>query len=86
MLNKSEINFKVKEIRTIKSPSGKDITSYIVMVNFHDLPSNLSLDVNPRKPKMTTNVAKAIIKAVLLSIITLIPSIPVQQQQFDCNH
>ena len=29
-----------------------------------DLPSNLSLDVNPRKPKMTTNVAKAIIKAV----------------------
>lgn len=64
MLNKSEINFKVKEIRTIKSPSGKDITSYIVMVNFHDLPSNLSLDVNPRKPKMTTNVAKAIIKAV----------------------
>ena len=64
MLNKSEINFKVKEIRTIKSPSGKDITSYIVMVNFHNLPSNLSLDANPRKPKMTTNVAKAIIKAV----------------------
>ena len=27
MLNKSEINFKVKEIRTIKSPSGKDIPS-----------------------------------------------------------
>lgn len=34
------------------------------MVNFHDLPDNFSLDVNPRKPKMSTNVAKSIIRAV----------------------
>lgn len=60
----NKITFKINSIRTIPSPSGKDITSYIVMVNFRDLPDNFSLDVNPRKPKMTTNVAKSLIKAV----------------------
>lgn len=59
--------FKVKAIRTITSPSNSDITTYYTWVNFQDLPSNISLDVNPRKPKMNTAVAKQLIAAVTSS-------------------
>ena len=60
----STVTFKATAVRTISSPSQKDVTTYFVYVNFRDLPSNLPLDVNPRKPKMTTAVAKALITAV----------------------
>lgn len=56
--------FKVKAVRTIKSPSNEKITTYYVWVNFRDLPANISLEVNPRKPKMNTSVAKQLISAV----------------------
>ncbi|AYM01498.1 AIPR family protein [Levilactobacillus yiduensis] len=56
--------FKVKSVRTVKSPSNPSVTTYYVWVNFKDLPDNISLDVNPRKPKMTTAVAKQLIRAV----------------------
>jgi AIPR protein. len=60
----SKIKFKANAVRTITSPSQKDVTTYFVYVNFRDLPSKLPLDVNPRKPKMNTAVAKALINAV----------------------
>lgn len=56
--------FKIKTLRTINSPSDTTITTYMALVNFRDLPSNLSLEVNPRKPKMNTSVAKQLISAV----------------------
>ena len=56
--------FKIKTLRTINSPSDTKITTYMVLVNFRDLPSDLSLEVNPRKPKMNTSVAKQLISAV----------------------
>lgn len=56
--------FKAKAIRTITSPSDPKITTYMVLVNFRDLPSDMSLEVNPRKPKMNTSVAKQLISAV----------------------
>lgn len=58
-------NFKVAAVRTVKSPSERNITTYIVWINFSDLPANISLDVNPRKPKMNTAVAKELIRAVV---------------------
>jgi len=57
--------FKVKAVRTIKSPSNPNITTYYTWVNFRDLPDSISLDVNPRKPKMNTAVAKQLISAVV---------------------
>lgn len=60
----STVTFKANAVRTISSPSQKDVTTYFVYVNFRDLPSKLPLEVNPRKPKMTTAVAKALIAAV----------------------
>lgn len=56
--------FKVSAVRTIKSPSSQNIITYFVWVNFKDLPQDISLDVNPRKPKMNTAVAKQLINAV----------------------
>jgi hypothetical protein len=56
--------FKVNAVRTIKSPSDPTVTTYYTWVNFKDLPKDISLDVNPRKPKMTTSVAKQLINAV----------------------
>ena len=61
--------FKAKAIRTITSPSDPKITTYMVLVNFRDLPSDMSLEVNPRKPKMNTSVAKQLISAVKAMII-----------------
>ncbi|GAB2021939.1 hypothetical protein RyT2_10130 [Pseudolactococcus yaeyamensis] len=60
----SKISFLVNSVRTITSPSQNDVTTYFVYVNFKDLPTKLPLDVNPRKPKMTTQVAKQLIEAV----------------------
>lgn len=60
----STITFKTTAVRTINSPSQDGVTTYFVYVNFRELPSNLPLDVNPRKPKMSTAVAKALIDAV----------------------
>lgn len=58
-------NFKAHSVRTITSPSNSEITTYYVWVEFNDLPSDFSLEVNPRKPKMTTSVAKQLIAAVV---------------------
>lgn len=59
-----EERFKVSAVRTVKSPSSQDIVTYFVWVNFRDLPQYISLEVNPRKPKMNTAVAKQLINAV----------------------
>lgn len=61
----SVIKFPASAVRTIPSPSQEEVTTYFAYVNFRSLP-NLSdyLEVNPRKPKMTTNVAKQLITAV----------------------
>ena len=67
----STVKFKDHSLRTIASPYRKtDLddklleTIYYLLVNMKDLPEALPLDVNPRKPKMTTNVAKGLLNAV----------------------
>lgn len=67
----THLKFKVNALRTIVSPykrGDKDEstyeTIYYLLVNMSDLPENIPLDVNPRVPKMGTNVAKRLIKAV----------------------
>ncbi|CAK1241413.1 AIPR family protein [Fructobacillus tropaeoli] len=57
-------NFKVSTLRTISSPSQPGVTTYIAYVNFRDLPDDFKMDINPRKPKMGTAVAKSLIAAV----------------------
>lgn len=69
-------NFKAAAVRTITSPSNPQITTYYVWVEFKDLPSDLSLEVNPRKPKMNTSVAKQLIAAVVGS----------ENTEFDINN
>lgn len=66
------IKFKVEALRTLTSPykRGKEDESssetiYYLLVDMKDLPAGISLDVNPRKPKMTTNVAKSLLNAVM---------------------
>lgn len=66
-----KLKFKVDTLRTMNSPykkgekEGKTVeTIYYLLVNMKDLPENISLDVNPRVPKMGTNVAKKLIWAV----------------------
>ena len=56
--------FKAKALRTFTSPSDSNITTYMVLTEFRDLPSDFSLDVNPRTPKMNTSVARQLIAAV----------------------
>lgn len=56
--------FRAKAVRTVTSPSNEKVTTYYTWVEFQDLPENIPLDVNPRKPKMNTSVAKQLIKAV----------------------
>lgn len=67
----THLKFKVNALRTIVSPykrGDKDEstyeTIYYLLVNMSDLPKNIPLDVNPRVPKMGTNVAKRLLKAV----------------------
>lgn len=72
MYQKGPIKIKVNSMRTMISPykkkSSKDDTDYEILyyllVNMRDLPENIPMDVNPRKPKMTTNAAKRIINAI----------------------
>lgn len=66
-----QVRFKVNAVRTMASPyrrSEKDETAnetiYYLLVNMRDLPDGIPMDVNPRIPKMTTNVAKRLIAAV----------------------
>lgn len=59
-----KISFKIKTLRTVNSPSQEGVTTYFAYVNFRDLPEDLPLDVNPRKPKMNTAVGKALKAAV----------------------
>jgi len=56
--------FKAKAVRTVTSPSNENVTTYYTWVDFRDLPKDIPLDVNPRKPKMNTSVAKQLISAV----------------------
>ena len=69
---KKEFKFKVNALRTLSSPykNGENMdlkseTVYYLLVNMNDLPSDLPSDVNPRVPKMGTNVAKRLINAVI---------------------
>ena len=69
-MNKT-FKFKVSAVRTLTSPyrrnekdDSTNETIYYLLVNMKDLPSDLPLDVNPRIPKMSTNVAKSLIAAV----------------------
>ena len=66
------IKFKVEALRTLTSPyrRGKEDESsaetiYYLLVDMKDLPTGVSLEANPRKPKMTTNVAKSLLNAVV---------------------
>lgn len=56
--------FKAKAVRTVTSPSNENVTTYYVWVEFKDIPKDIPMDVNPRKPKMNTSVAKQLIRAV----------------------
>lgn len=58
------VKFKAQSVRTLPSPSQENVTTYFVYVNFRDVPKNLPLDVNPRKPKMGTRVGTTLRKAV----------------------
>lgn len=66
------LKFKINSLRTLSSPYGRNKkdnsaleTIYYLLVNMKDLPENIPLDVNPRVPKMGTNVAKRLINAVV---------------------
>lgn len=68
----ANIKFKVEAVRTLTSPYKKSDnnestfeTIYYLLVDMKDLPSDIPLDVNPRKPKMTTGVAKGLLNAVV---------------------
>lgn len=68
----TQLKFKVNALRTLASPyrgNGKDETTletiYYLLVDMRELPENIPLDVNPRVPKMGTNVAKRLITAVV---------------------
>lgn len=68
----ANVKFKVEALRTLASPyrkSDKDEstfeTIYYLLVDMRDLPTDIPLDVNPREPKMTTNVARSLLAAVV---------------------
>ncbi|MCH5265373.1 MAG: AIPR family protein [Lachnospiraceae bacterium] len=70
-MNTKTLKFKVETLRTISSPYKKVLNSdevletvYFLIVNMKELPGNIPLDVNPREPKMSTNVARRIKDAV----------------------
>lgn len=66
------LQFHVHSLRTLSSPYSRlkgDVeqyeTLYYLLVNMKDIPSGIPLDVNPREPKMSTNVAKNLKRAVV---------------------
>lgn len=66
----TKYTFKVNSLRTLASPykkaGDKDTESiYYLLVDMRELPDGIPLDVNPREPKMTTNVARRIANAVV---------------------
>lgn len=69
---KRQLKFKVNALRTLSSPykkaekdEAKVETVYYLLVNMKEVPSDIPLDVNPRVPKMGSNVAKRLINAVI---------------------
>ncbi len=68
----TKLKFKVNALRTLPSPykaENKNADSletiHYLLVNMKDLPEKIPLDVNPRVPKMGTNVAKRLLNAVV---------------------
>lgn len=68
----SNLKFKVEALRTLASPYRKGEkdestyeTIYYLLVDMKNLPADIPMDVNPRKPKMTTNVAHSLLAAVV---------------------
>lgn len=68
----ANIKFKVEALRTLTSPYRKGDkdestfeTIYYLLVDMKELPSSIPMDVNPREPKMTTNVARSLLAAVV---------------------
>lgn len=66
-----KLKFKVHSLRTLTSPykkGEKDDSSYetiyYLLANMKDLPETIPLEVNPRVPKMNTNVARKLLDAV----------------------
>ena len=66
------LRFKVNAVRTLTSPYRKGDedeatfeTMYYLLANMRNLPDDIPLDVNPRVPKMGTNVARRLINAVI---------------------
>lgn len=71
-MENKKLQFKVHSLRTMASPynrtgdtDDKFETIHYLLVNMRDLPSEIPMDVNPREPKMTTNVAKRLREAVV---------------------
>lgn len=71
MVMTNQIKFKIHSMRTLASPykrtekdESAEETIYYLLVNMKVLPEDIPLDVNPRVPKMGTNVAKRLVKAV----------------------
>lgn len=68
----ANLKFKVEAVRTLASPYRKGEedestfeTIYYLLVDMKELPTDIPLDVNPREPKMTTNVARSLLAAVV---------------------
>lgn len=68
----ANLKFKVEALRTLASPYRKGDkdestfeTIYYLLVDMKELPAGIPLDVNPREPKMTTNVARNLLAAVV---------------------
>lgn len=68
----ANLKFKVEALRTLASPYRKGDkdestfeTIYYLLVDMKELPADIPLDVNPREPKMTTNVARSLLAAVV---------------------
>lgn len=67
----ANVEFKVEALRTLTSPYNKGDkdestfeTIYYLLVDMRELPADLPMEVNPREPKMTTNVARGLLAAV----------------------
>jgi len=68
----ANVKFKVEALRTLASPYRKGDkdestfeTIYYLLVDMKELPADIPMDVNPREPKMTTNVARSLLAAVV---------------------